>query len=1754
MDQADHSEESEGRALIAELRRARAEQAAVAKLLKVVAKTREDPQEALDAIVACGRELFDGLMLAIRLIEGDQSVTAASTAAMREPFPLPLSDQSLAASRAITQRAVIHIPDTQGEEGFGAAMRARSHHLGFRAIVSVPLLTEAGVIGAMSLTRDTPGPFDDGQIALLETFADQAAIAVQNARLFKDLEVRNAELSESLEHQAATSEILAVMTRSPGDLQPVLDAVAASAARLCDAEDVYIRRIDGDMTRKLAHFGTIPFESRGDLRSLTLRTIVGSLARERKTIHIADAAAPHIQEKYPDSQAVRSRWRTLLYVPLLRQGTAIGVITLRRREVRPFTDRQIKLLETFAEQVVIAVENVRLFEELQARNADLTEALEQQTATGDVLRIISGSPTDTQPVFDALARNAAKLLDGNDVVIRRVDGDLLRVVAHEGSVPLAERAMAVPISTGSILGRAFLERRTFHVPDVTAADAREEFKELVVSLYARAPFRTTLVVPLVQGGTAVGTIAVRRPDVRRFSEKQIKLLETFADQAVIAIENVRLFKELQARNAELTETLEQQTATAHILHAISRSPTDAQPVFETIVRSGAKLFSGHDMYLRLVKGDHTEIVANTEPTDDGSPQPTPLNDERRATTRAVLRREVVEITDTIEYSKVSEESEARRRRRGSRAALHVPLLRDDAAIGVLSLARRTPGPFTRRQIELMQTFAAQAVIAIENVRLFKELQSRNAELTETLEQQTATSEILHAISKSPTDTQPVFEAIVQSGASLFPGHDVLIRLVADDSSVIVANTEASWDGSPQPTPLNDERRASVRAIVRREVVEIPETLEYMKVSTDTQARVGLRGERAILYVPLARKNDAIGALGLARTTPGPFTPKQIEVMQTFAAQAVIAIENVRLFKELQSRNAELSETLEQQTATSEILRVIAGSFNDVQPVFDAIVRASVKLFQGKRVRLYLVEGDRVYVRAGTAEEDVRQRLSLSIRDSVVAEAFDRGEAVQIPDYSGHTEGVRSTSIAPLMREGKPVGAITVPRSEPGVLSDKQMALLRTFADQAVIAIENVRLIQETREALEQQTSISEILRVISSSPSELNPVFDAILEGATRLCDAQLGTLGLFDGEKVRYVAQRGGKPEFVERLFANPLVPVPGTNLWRNLIDREPVHVPDLVAQRAQHRPSGSPHIMLNIGARTLVSVPLLKDDKAIGVLVAYRMEVQPFTQKQIDLITTFASQAVIAIENARLFKEIQTKSAELEAANQHKSAFLANMSHELRTPLNAVIGIAELLEEDARDLNRDDELEPLSRILRAARHLLRLINDILDLSKIEAGRLDLHLEQVPVAPLLEEIRSTMEPLAARNGNRLIVEQAADAECVHADQLRMRQALLNLGSNANKFTEKGEVRIAVRHEKADGRDWTTFDVSDTGIGMTPEQMERLFQDFVQTHDSSTRKYGGTGLGLAITKRLCRMMGGDVTVRSRSGEGSCFTVRLPASQADAQALWSVITSDPPHDAAAHATDRPQVLVVDDDPAVRQLLTTMLTREGFSVASASNGAEAVAMARELKPRAITLDILMPEMDGWQVLALLKQDSELADIPVILVSILDEREQGYLLGATDYMMKPVDRRKLVERLRELCPEATRDILLVDDDSTLRANLRRTLEQEGYTVREAAHGGEALEEVRRTVPDAIVLDLLMPQMNGFDFLDALRQQPQFSGVPVIILTAMDLTAEDRRRLQGSVERILLKSERTSALKATAEMLQKLVPTRSQKTARAS
>jgi signal transduction histidine kinase/DNA-binding response OmpR family regulator len=677
--------------------------------------------------------------------------------------------------------------------------------------------------------------------------------------------------------------------------------------------------------------------------------------------------------------------------------------------------------------------------------------------------------------------------------------------------------------------------------------------------------------------------------------------------------------------------------------------------------------------------------------------------------------------------------------------------------------------------------------------------------------------------------------------------------------------------------------------------------------------------------------------------------------------------------------------------------------------------------------------------------------------------------------------------------------------------------------------------RELMRSVAELQALNEVGQAVSSS-LDLETVLATVIARAVRLADADSGTLYQFDEADGVFDprANFGVSDEMIETLRGSRIGLGDGP-VGICAVNRAPVQVSD--TELSKQKVSA---IWVHDAIRAVVAVPLLRDEHVTGALVIRRKVSGEFSPSIVKLLQTLASQSVMAIENARLFKESQAKSAQLAEVSKLKSQFLANMSHELRTPLNAIIGLTEMLHEDARDLKRAEELEPLERVLRAAHHLLELINDILDLSKIEAGRMDMHVETFAIAPLVEEVMATISSAAAKNANEIIVHCPQDIGEMHADQTRIRQALLNLVSNANKFTEHGSVTVDVARVTSKGGEDITMAVRDTGIGMSSEQRSRLFQEFVQADPSTTRKYGGTGLGLAISRRFCQMMGGEITVESQLGKGSTFTIRLPA-HIEAAHPAPLLRRVRPERRAIKPVKGSLILVIDDDQTVCEVMARYLEREGFVVRIATGGREGLQLARELHPAAITLDINMPDLDGWTVLAALKGDPQLADIPVVLVTIEDNRSRGYSLGATEYMTKPIDRERLVSLLQNISSPIARKVLLVDDDEIMRESVRRVLEQEKWQVEGASNGRFALQNLAESCPDVIVLDLLMPEMDGFEFLVEMRQRPEWRDIPVLVLTAKDLSVEDQKRLNGYVEQVMRKSacELSELLRELGRML---------------
>jgi GAF domain-containing protein len=1461
------------------------QQTATSEILRVIASSPTDLQPVLDAIVASTARVCSAEDAAVRLVDGDVLRLMAHVG------PVPTTTVALRiAEEPLVQHVLrsgetLHVHDILAEEGpMFAPTHARLQPIGLRTLVYQPLLRRGEAIGMIGLRRLEVKPFTDSQIRLLKTFADQAVIAIENVRLFKELQDRNRQLSEALEQQTATSEILRIISSSPTDVQPVFDIIVSNAAQLCEGSGASVVRFDSEILYLVAQYN-VSAEAREAMQRMFPRQPTRETAMERALL---DSTVIHVPDTYRDVEhrrdlAVLTGVRALLAAPLLRDGRPIGAIGVNRSHPGPFTDKQIALLETFASQAVIAIENVRLFQELQARNRDLTEALEQQMATSEILRVIASSPTDIQPVLETVAESAARLCESVDAQINLVEGDMQRKVARYGIIsPVLGIGETRPISRGSASGRAILDRETVHIPDMMAE--REEDYPEVWRADQSLGIRTALVVPLLREGVSVGAITIRRTEVRPFTDKQIALLKTFADQAVIAIENVRLFQELQTRNRQLTEALEQQTATSEILRVIASSPTDLQPVLDTVIENAVRLAGATKGHIRQLDGEFLRVVAHFNESSEEivllQNRPMPLI-AQGSTGRAFLERRPIHVLDA--QAEFGPQSLAARQ--GARTLLAMPLLREGTAIGTITIWRDVIEPFTERQIELVKTFADQAVIAIENVRLFQEL-------TEALEQQTATSQILGVIASSPTDIQPVLDAVAESAARVCGADDAVIRLIEGDVLVMRAHY-GPFEPEALPRPI-DRRSVVGRAFVDRQLIHIDDLLPVTATEfPESQTSTERGGIRTVLAAPLQREGVPIGVIFIRRTVVRPFTEKQIALLKTFADQAVIAIENVRLFQELQTRNRQLTEALEQQTATSEILRVIASSPTDIQPVLDVVAENAARLCDATDALITRPEGDTLRVVAKYGEVPVPEFLPLSRGFPGGRAVIDR-QTIHIHDIAAEIEteypeariaqqmsGTRTVLNTPLLREGVAIGGIGVRRTEVRPFTEKQIALLKTFADQAVIAIENVRLFQELQaktaelaRSVEELKALGEVGQTVSST-LDLQTVLSTIVGHAVQLSGANGGVVYEYDEAKEEFHlrASQGMEDEVVEALRMTPVRPGQGATGQAATV-RAPVQVPNILEQRESTATRVRP-MLARLGYRSVLAVPLLREERILGALTVWRKEAGNFSDEVVNLLQTFATQSSLAIQNARLFREIEDKSRQIEAANRHKSEFLANMSHELRTPLNAIIGFSEVLGEKMFGELNEKQAEYTEDILSSGRHLLSLINDILDLSKIEAGKMELELAKFDLPMAIENALTLVRERAARHGISLKREVDERLGELVGDERKIKQILLNLLSNAVKFTSEGG-RIEVKAMQADGS--VEISVSDTGIGIAAEDQETIFEEFRQVGTDYSHKREGTGLGLTLTRKFVEMHGGKIWVKSELGKGSTFTFTLPIKQ------------------------------------------------------------------------------------------------------------------------------------------------------------------------------------------------------------------------------------------------------------------------------------
>ncbi len=978
----------------------------------------------------------------------------------------------------------------------------------------------------------------------------------------------------------------------------------------------------------------------------------------------------------------------------------------------------------------------------------------------------------------------------------------------------------------------------------------------------------------------------------------------------------------------------------------------------------------------------------------------------------------------------------------------VPIEIDGSVIGVLVVESAEENAFGREDFEILTAAAQQAGIAMARTRLL-EAERRTAG------EHKAVLDTLADLSGELELTR-VLQRVLERAVSLLEVTGGELAIFDEDHGEleIVASHNIGSDSIGTRMRLGEGAMGLVAET--REPLIIPDYRAWSGRSgkyEDTTAR-------GVMVVPLLIGHRLVGTLASVHLEQGrEFGPEDLRLLNLFGPQAAIAIENARLFTEAQQTAGEqraVLDTLTDLSSELELSRLLQTVLERAVTLL-GVTGGELATFSDERGELEIVASHHI----GSDSIGTRMRPG----EGAMGLVAETRQPLIIPDYrawSGRSDKyddttARGVMVVPLLIGNRLVGTLASVHLEPGrEFGPEDLRLLNLFGPQAAIAIENARLFTEARrqhqyfQTVVQNSPVAIVTLDLEGQITSLNPAFELLF-----------------------------GYPP--EEALGHDLDALITTSETRLEAKRRTLQVVEGDVARGTGRRRRRDGSFIDVEfAGVLVDV----DGESFGVVALYH-----------DIT------------------ELLEARRDAEAASGAKSQFLASMSHELRTPLNAIIGYSEMLQEDAEDAGQDVFVPDLQKIHSAGRHLLALINDILDLSKIEAGKMELHVESFDAQDVIDQVTMTIQPLIAKNGNELVVRGADRVGLMRSDATRLRQVVLNLLSNASKFTENGVISLEAERRTPPGGDaeWIEISVRDSGIGMTDDQLGRLFEAFSQAESSIAKRYGGTGLGLAISRQFCRMMGGDIYVDSEPGVGSTFTIRLPA-----EISATVATADTRQsDGEARSDLEPEdalgtVLAIDDDSEARSLLRRVLTKERFLVVEAADGAEGIRLARELRPDCITLDVMMPG----------------ADIPVVMLSILDERNLGFSLGASDYLTKPIDRDRLKDVLGRFAGASDGDcVLIVEDDAGTREALRRVIEKEGWKSAEAENGRAALEAIELSPPALILLDLMMPEMDGFEFLDSLRDRPAVAKIPVVVLTAMDLTDEDRARLNGGVARVLSK-----------------------------
>jgi GAF domain-containing protein/DNA-binding response OmpR family regulator len=1394
---------------------------------------------------------------------------------------------------------------------------------------------------------------------------------------------------------------------------------------------------------------------------------------------------------------------TYMGVPIVSGEKVLGVVSVQSYRPYAFDEHQLRLLSTLALSMGVALENARLFDETQRRNAELAIINSVQAALS--------ARMDIQAIYEAVGDKIQEIFDAQVVDIGLYD-PAEKLIHFPYTI---ERGVRFPDEPMELVGfrKHVIETRQPLMINEDALGANEKYGN--PRAWQGEAAKSILYVPMVMRGEARGVISLQNLDRENaFSQSDLRLLQTLSNSMSVALENAHLFDEtqrlleetrrakdaaeiLRSANMALTRNLDLDAICEELLTLLGQvAPYDTASIFllESDTRVVARATRGYEAWMK-------DPVAAQRAAFELIPGTTMY---RVASGKSCL------IPDTQQ----SQEWQAIPGEEYILSALVVPMMIGDKIIGIISLDKNQVDFFNDEMVQLATSLGMQAAFAIQNARMFDETQhllqeteSRNAELA-----------VINSVQQglaSRLDMQGIYELVGQKIVDIFHTEVVYIaiRNPADPEQILFPYYVN--EGTPlNSLPLRLGEGLTSRVILSRQPLLLGTFEEQLAMGV-----VAVPGERAVTYlgVPVSTGDTVTGVVSVQSYKPNAFGPSDVQLLSTIAASLSVALENARLFNTEQQRVAEMqavSKVSQALVAEPDLDKVIQLIGDQMQEIFAADIVYVALLDKRTNMINFPYE-------VGQSTEAMKLGDGLSSRIILSGEPLlinrDIGQVSKELGVVRMGKEALSFLGVPIKTGKDAIGVISVQSTTTeNLFNEDSLRLLTTIASNAGAAINTAQLLAETRRRERETSALLDISRDISSS-LDAATVLRGIARHAGDLLHGDLSAVFLPEegGSSFRAIAAVGAQAESIRQHTLTLGVGILGSVAQTRLGE---------IVNDVQNDPRMVSEMSMRVGAdQHLLAVPLLSNEELSGLMAVWRSgEASEFTDADLQFLKGLARQASIAIQNAGLFSQAHEARAAAEQANKAKSTFLANMSHELRTPLNAIIGFTRIVRKKADGVLAEKQLENLDKVLSSSEHLLGLINTVLDIAKIEAGRMDVIPARFNLGGLVDQCANLAAPLL-KPGVELDKQVDEGVGLIYSDQDKIKQIVLNMLSNAAKFTHEGRILLGVQKR---GPDLLSIQVTDSGIGISEEALGRIFDEFQQADTSTTRQYGGTGLGLSISRNLARLLGGDLVAESQPGKGSTFTLTIPtqygSKPAAAQTLAAEQVSREP------LGGKQRVLVIDDDPDATYLLQESLGSSEFEVMGARNGQEGLRAAHDQKPRAILLDILMPDTDGWQVLNDLKSDPQTAGIPVVLLTIVDKKALGFKLGAAEYLLKPLNPLLVLDALRRVTHdggERRKCVVAVDDDPMVHEMLRQTLPETEFEMVFAADGEAGLQVVQASHPDVILLDLMMPRLDGFGVIEGLRADAALRDIPVIVISSKELTPEESRRLRDSVALVMKK-----------------------------